>query len=89
METQYSFYPIYIKFLDQNKNLISTLTNNVTTVQDNAYNIPNGTAWILYQADPNPSYYQYGKIYEIAPANEPTFRQQMDICYCMQIQQKQ
>jgi hypothetical protein len=66
--TQYSFYPITIKFLDQNKAVISTLTNTVTTIQDNTYTVPTGTVWMLYEAYPNPSYYQHGRIYEIQPS---------------------
>lgn len=67
--TQYSFYPINKKFLDQNKAVISTLTNTVTTIQDNTYTVPAGTALMVYEAYPNTSYYQYGRIYEIQPSS--------------------
>ncbi|MFA5604148.1 MAG: hypothetical protein WDA12_04810, partial [Bacilli bacterium] len=71
--TEYSFYPINIRFLDDSKNIISSITNTTTSITDNLYIIPNNTKWIRYDAYNNASYYRHGKIYEISPSNEPTF----------------
>ncbi|MDF2866496.1 MAG: hypothetical protein K0R72_1314, partial [Clostridia bacterium] len=58
--------PMYIRFLDSNKNEISYVTRNYGTFDD-IYTIPSNTKWIKYQATGG------NNLYEIQPSNEPTF----------------
>ena len=65
-----STYYSYIRFLDENKNVLSSVSAYNKTIQDVKYTVPARTRWIRVDVAQEGS---YGAMYEIQSANEPTF----------------
>ena len=62
----------YIRFLDENKNLIGTISASGSTVTSGVYTIPVGTKWIKSELTQD----RNAKLFEIRPSNEPKFTAQ-------------
>jgi len=61
-------YYAYLRFLDDNKQVISSVSTFGATISDGVYTLPSNAKWIKFEITSFG-----GKIYEIGPSNEPTF----------------
>ncbi|MFA5603838.1 MAG: hypothetical protein WDA12_03170, partial [Bacilli bacterium] len=66
-------YATYLDFLNDNKELISTVTNSRGGLKEEIYTIPHGTKWLKYRGSTIDPHVQPSRLYEIQPSNEPTF----------------
>lgn len=64
-----SSYTLYIRFLNENKDIISSISRYNGTF-DEVYTIPENTKWIRYDGYTANS---YSRLYEIQTSNEPKF----------------
>jgi len=61
---------IYLKFLDENKNVIDTLSRSAIGTYNDTYTVPINTKWIMYTYDAVLG--NYNALYEIGMTDEPT-----------------